>query len=342
MAKWTNEYINDLPDSAFLYIEKGGKKDKDKKTMPRTLRHLPIKSNEGKIDLPHVKNALARLNQVKLKDGKLLSEKEQDGLRLILEQLVAKAKERTGMSEEEITEDVKETTLEFDNDDEIEEETTEEETPKEEVKPTVEETPEQEDEEETPEVKPEVKPKEETVVENKDNKIVENDLKLKVDNTQSALNEALQLNDEMIKTLNESKEEIESLKMMNKNLIDKLETKTEEITQFQTVITQYEQEKKEGKIDMMFDQYCSFFDISDNEKQNVRQMMSTMSEDMLEQTTKLFSQKRKPTTMVAPLTKPSSSLSQYSKPEVKKVDLTQMSAKDRVDYLFEQFTKQNN
>jgi hypothetical protein len=34
--------INDLPDSMFAYIESGGKKDEQGKTVPRSLRHFPI------------------------------------------------------------------------------------------------------------------------------------------------------------------------------------------------------------------------------------------------------------------------------------------------------------
>ena len=51
--------INDLPDSDFAYIEPGGKKE-DGKTVPRSLRHLPIQ------DAAHVRNALARLSQTKI------------------------------------------------------------------------------------------------------------------------------------------------------------------------------------------------------------------------------------------------------------------------------------
>jgi Escherichia/Staphylococcus phage prohead protease len=48
--------INDLPDSAFAYIEPGGKKDDEGKTVPRSLRHYPVH------DEPHAQNALARAN----------------------------------------------------------------------------------------------------------------------------------------------------------------------------------------------------------------------------------------------------------------------------------------
>lgn len=66
MAVWTTAYINDLPDSAFLYIEPGGKKDEQGKTVPRSLRHFPIRDAEGRIDLAHLRNALARIPQSSL------------------------------------------------------------------------------------------------------------------------------------------------------------------------------------------------------------------------------------------------------------------------------------
>uniref|UniRef100_A0A6M3KW73 Putative peptidase n=1 Tax=viral metagenome TaxID=1070528 RepID=A0A6M3KW73_9ZZZZ len=58
-AKWSAAYINDLPDSCFAYIESVGKKDSDGKTTPRSLRHFPYKNKDGKVDLPHLRNALA-------------------------------------------------------------------------------------------------------------------------------------------------------------------------------------------------------------------------------------------------------------------------------------------
>jgi len=64
-AEWTTKYVNDLPDSAFLYIEPGGKKDAEGKTVPRSLRHLPYKDKNGNIDLPHLRNAIARIPQMK-------------------------------------------------------------------------------------------------------------------------------------------------------------------------------------------------------------------------------------------------------------------------------------
>ena len=63
-AEWDTEFINNLPDNAFATIGAGGEKDADGKTVPRSLRHLPFKNAQGNIDVPHLRNALARLSQI--------------------------------------------------------------------------------------------------------------------------------------------------------------------------------------------------------------------------------------------------------------------------------------
>ena len=65
-AVWTVAFMNDLPDSAFLHVEPGGEKDEDGRTVPRTLRHFPYRDASGKVDLPHLRNALARIPQSSL------------------------------------------------------------------------------------------------------------------------------------------------------------------------------------------------------------------------------------------------------------------------------------
>lgn len=57
MAEMTSAAINDLPDSAFAYIEPGGKKDSGGKTIPRSKRHFPVH------DEAHTRNALSRAPQ---------------------------------------------------------------------------------------------------------------------------------------------------------------------------------------------------------------------------------------------------------------------------------------
>lgn len=61
-AKWTTAYINKLPDSAFVIIEPAYKQGK---VNDKRARHLPYKDKNGKVDLPHLRNAAARCSQIK-------------------------------------------------------------------------------------------------------------------------------------------------------------------------------------------------------------------------------------------------------------------------------------
>ncbi|HUY77704.1 MAG TPA: 2'-5' RNA ligase family protein, partial [Ktedonobacterales bacterium] len=65
-AVWSTAEQNNLDDSAFAYIAPGGKKDADGRTTPRSLRFLPYKGADGKVDAAHVRNALARLSQANI------------------------------------------------------------------------------------------------------------------------------------------------------------------------------------------------------------------------------------------------------------------------------------
>jgi hypothetical protein len=62
-AELSASSTNDLPDSAFAYIEPGGEKDADGKTTPRSLRHYPVQ------DKAHADNAAARAAQQMKKGG---------------------------------------------------------------------------------------------------------------------------------------------------------------------------------------------------------------------------------------------------------------------------------
>jgi len=61
LEKWTVAYINSLPDSAFAAIEPAYKRGE---TEDKRARHLPHHDKDGKVDLPHLRNAFARLNQI--------------------------------------------------------------------------------------------------------------------------------------------------------------------------------------------------------------------------------------------------------------------------------------
>lgn len=82
-AEWTTAYVNDLPDSAFLYIEPGGSKDEDGKTKPRSLRHFPYRDASGSVDVAHARNAIARIPQASIPEG--LKSKLQERARNLLD-----------------------------------------------------------------------------------------------------------------------------------------------------------------------------------------------------------------------------------------------------------------
>lgn len=68
---WSTAFINDLPDSSFLHIERGGELDSDGKTFPRELRHFPIKDQSGLIVEDRLALALGETAQASLEDNTL-------------------------------------------------------------------------------------------------------------------------------------------------------------------------------------------------------------------------------------------------------------------------------
>ena len=64
-AVWSTKLVDSFPDSSFAVVMPGGKKDEEGKTVPRSNRKLPYKDASGKVDIPHLRNALARLKQMK-------------------------------------------------------------------------------------------------------------------------------------------------------------------------------------------------------------------------------------------------------------------------------------
>jgi len=102
-AQWSRAYINSLPDSAFLYIEPGGRKDEEGKTVPRRLRHFPVRDDRGRLDIPHLRNAIARIPQSKIPGltAERLRELQEEARRLLAEarrqaERGAAAKDETG------------------------------------------------------------------------------------------------------------------------------------------------------------------------------------------------------------------------------------------------------
>ena len=88
-AEWSTAYVNDLPDSAFFYIAPGGEKDESGRTTPRSLRKLPFRADDGDIDLPHLRNALARLSQTDMPQS--AQDRIRREARRLLEEVVSKS-----------------------------------------------------------------------------------------------------------------------------------------------------------------------------------------------------------------------------------------------------------
>jgi hypothetical protein len=57
---WTRTHVNALPDEAFAVVHVGPDGARS--------RHLPHHDADGRVDLPHLRNALARLGQVRWED----------------------------------------------------------------------------------------------------------------------------------------------------------------------------------------------------------------------------------------------------------------------------------
>jgi hypothetical protein len=94
-AVWSTAFVNNLPDSAFLYVEPGGKTDAEGLTVPRSLRHFPVRGPDGKVDLPHLRNAIARIPQ-----AMFLSSEQKDRLQAEARRMLSAQKELTKMSTE--------------------------------------------------------------------------------------------------------------------------------------------------------------------------------------------------------------------------------------------------
>ncbi|NIT35841.1 MAG: hypothetical protein GTN49_04975 [candidate division Zixibacteria bacterium] len=89
--EWDEEYINALPDESFAYIEPGGEKDEEGKTVPRELRHFPVRDADGNVSLPHVEEALAALDTEKMSTGEPIPEEDRERVRAELEKLLEEA-----------------------------------------------------------------------------------------------------------------------------------------------------------------------------------------------------------------------------------------------------------
>lgn len=89
-AVWSTAYVNDLNDSAFLYIEPGGTRDEEGKTKPRDLRHFPYRDQDGEVDELHLRNAVAQAPKSNL-PASVIESVQSRGRKLLVRYTSAKA-----------------------------------------------------------------------------------------------------------------------------------------------------------------------------------------------------------------------------------------------------------
>jgi hypothetical protein len=87
---WSTKEKNDFADSNFLYIKPNcGEKDSENKTKPRKCRMFPYKNKKGNINLPHLRNAIARIPQ-----ARSLSKQTRDNLTRKAKAILKREKEK--------------------------------------------------------------------------------------------------------------------------------------------------------------------------------------------------------------------------------------------------------
>ena len=371
-GRWPKKSINDLPDSSFAIILPGGKKDKDGKTVPRNLRKLPYKDMKGKVDLPHLRNALARVNQPKTG----LTPIQRSKAKLLLGKLANqylkshKEKQKSQKMSEDVFEDVPEV-VEFQVDDiyskvqSIAERLEASETlddaknlvdelksliPIEEGDVNEQEEQEQEEGRKEKQEESEKEEEKEKIINVKEDKIEED----------TKLSEAIKLNDKILTALKESENENDKSKELLKkqstkfeeqvNVLNKINQKyksdfnslIDEMGRFLSVLELKRVTAFKKKVDKVSNDYCSFMGTNDEkEKAKVRDTMSKWSDDMIEQTAKAISMKRTKMSGKEPvvLTTPSSKLKQATTFSEK--DWNNMSSEDRTNFLHKKFIDLN-
>ncbi|MGD8719479.1 MAG: hypothetical protein PVH29_11755 [Candidatus Zixiibacteriota bacterium] len=87
-GEWDAAYVDVLPDECFAYIEPGGEADAEGKTVPRELRHFPIRDAEGHVALPLLEKALTGLDAEIMSTGEPLPEEDRKRIRAELEALL--------------------------------------------------------------------------------------------------------------------------------------------------------------------------------------------------------------------------------------------------------------
>jgi hypothetical protein len=79
--KWTQAYIDGLPDSAFLYVAEATSQVAQKSEAP-SLRYFPVYDSDGNLDLPHLRSAIAQVAKADLPES-VQGQVQREGRRLL-------------------------------------------------------------------------------------------------------------------------------------------------------------------------------------------------------------------------------------------------------------------
>lgn len=161
----------------------------------------------------------------------------------------------------------------------------------------------------------------------------------------SSLQEALDLNEEMITQLQEAHTQIETLEKINSKykkdisvMSAKLKESEGKLSQFASAEKSRKEKKYNAKLKEVLEKYCSFMGIPSGDRVSVEKMMSTYSEDMLDKTLG-YIEDRKISQLQEeedPKTVPSSDLSKAEKTKsimaaYEKID----NSREKTDFIFD-------
>jgi len=356
-GKWKKESINGLPDTSFAIVADG-------------VRKYPYMDASGNIDLPHLRNALFKLNQP---TSDLTPEQKQEAktklmkiAKKYLKTYGDKATQKmsddgfediefTQFEEEDIFSKLKFITFKLEQAKTIEEVKTVVSELKELTKDEEDTEDGEEEKQETSKQEKQEEPKKEVIQEPE--KVAE--VKVTENSDNSQLSEAFKLNEKILFALKESEDEIDRLKKevistetkfkeqidvlgkINEKRASDFDELAKSTLQFVNIINEQKLTKFNEKVEKVSIDYCKFMNIPNSEIANVRQTMSKWSDDMIEQTAKAVSAKRTKMAEKEPVALTTASSQLRESTAFSSASWEEMTPETKTDYLHKLMVEQN-
>lgn len=163
----------------------------------------------------------------------------------------------------------------------------------------------------------------------------------------SHLQEALDLNEQLITKFQEANGEITRLEGLNGQYQNRIVDLEKQVTTYTDEKNIAEKTRMNDKYATVFQEYCDFMGVEDGDKESLGKQMSTYSEDMLDSVSKHIDKKKTTLAEEEPeaATKPSSQLVDEGV-KTEGMDYTQLSAAEKTRFLYNKYleplTKENN